>query len=107
MNDKLKKIIIPFVLMLVFNLGIYYLKGGQNFGGGLSVHVGILLVSGMILGPYGALGATVANFLCDMIRGYGPVTAAGSFFSDLQYHILVINYGMDHIVFDRMQQDLD
>ncbi len=80
MNDKLKKIIIPFVLMLVFNLGIYYLKGGQNFGGGLSVHVGILLVSGMILGPYGALGATVANFLCDMIRGYGSVTAAGSFF---------------------------
>ena len=80
MNDKLKKIIIPFVLMLVFNLGIYYLKGGQNFGGGLSVHVGILLVSGMILGPYGALGATVANFLCDIIRGYGPVTAAGSFF---------------------------
>ena len=66
--------------MLVFNLGIYYLKGGQNFGGGLSVHVGILLVSGMILGPYGALGATVANFLCDIIRGYGPVTAAGSFF---------------------------
>lgn len=42
-----------------------------------------------------------------MIRGYGPVTATGSFFSDLQYHILVINYGMDHIVFDRMQQDLD
>jgi len=71
MNDKIKKIVVPFALMLVFNLGIYYLTYGDNFGEGLSPHVGILLISGLILGPYGAIGAVVGNFLCDIIRGYG------------------------------------
>ncbi len=75
MNKKLKKIIIPFILMLIFNLGIYYLNGGQNFGEGLSPHIGILLISSLILGPYGAIGAILGNFLCDIIRGYHPIIA--------------------------------
>lgn len=71
MNEKVKKILIPFVLMLAFNLGSYYLTVGQNFGEGLSPHLGILVISGLILGPYGSIGAVFGNFLCDMIRGYG------------------------------------
>jgi len=51
MNDNFKKTIIPFVLMLIFNLGTYYMTYGNNFGAGLSPHVGILLVSGLIFGP--------------------------------------------------------
>ena len=70
MNDKLKKIMIPFILMIIFNLGIYYFDKGQNFGGGFSPHVGILIISGLILGPYGALGSVAGNLLCDLIRGY-------------------------------------
>ena len=74
MNKKIKQIGIPFILMLIFNLGIFYIKG-QNFGGGLTPHVGVLLVSGLLFGPYGAIGSVVANFLCDLIRGYDPIFA--------------------------------
>ena len=63
--------------MLIFNLGIFYING-QNFGGGLSPHVGVLLVSGLLFGPYGAIGSVVANFLCDLIRGYSPIIAIAS-----------------------------
>ena len=75
MNDKIKKIIIPFLLMVIFNLGSYYLTYGRNFGEGLSPHVGILLISGLLLGPYGAIGSVIGNFLCDLIRGYNPIIA--------------------------------
>jgi sigma-B regulation protein RsbU (phosphoserine phosphatase) len=77
MNKKIKQIGIPFILMLIFNLGIFYING-QNFGGGLSPHVGVLLVSGLLFGPYGAIGSVVANFLCDLIRGYSPIIAIAS-----------------------------
>ena len=70
MNNKIKKIFIPFVIMVIFNLGVYYLTFGKNFGGGYSPHVGILLISGLLLGPYGAIGAVAGNFLCDLVRGY-------------------------------------
>lgn len=73
MNEKFKKIIISFILMIIFNLGTYYLTYGQNFGEGLSPHVGILLISGLIFGPYGAIGSVIGNFLCDLIRGYDPL----------------------------------
>ena len=72
MNDKIKKIIIPFVLMMILDLGIYYLHHGSNFGGGLSPHVGLLVILGLLFGPYGALGAVIGNLICDMIRGYYP-----------------------------------
>ena len=72
MNDNVKKIGIPFILMIIFNLGIYYLNGGQNFGEGLSPHVGLLLISGLLFGPYGALGSAIGTFLCDLVRGYSP-----------------------------------
>ena len=70
MNKKIKQIGIPFLLMLIVNLGIYYLNGGHNFGEGLSPHVGILLISGLIFGPYGAIGSALGTFLCDLVRGY-------------------------------------
>ncbi|WP_458405003.1 PP2C family protein-serine/threonine phosphatase [Methanobrevibacter sp.] len=73
MNDKVKKIIIPFILMIVFNLGSYYFVNGRNFAEGLSPHTGIFLISGLLLGPYGAIGSTIGNFLCNIIRGYNPI----------------------------------
>ena len=88
MKEKLKKIIIPFILMLIFNLGVYYLTYGQNFGEGLSPHVGILLISGLILGPYGAIGSVIGNFLCDLIRGYDPLLAVLS---------AIISFGISYL----------
>ena len=78
MNDKLKKIVVPFILMMIFNLGIYCLTNGENYNEGLIPHVGILLISGLILGPYGALGSVAGNFLCDLIKGYNPILAVSS-----------------------------
>jgi len=90
MNDKFKKALIPFVLMLIFNLGTYYLTYGHNFGAGLSPHVGILLVSGLIFGPYGAIGSVIANFLCDLIRGYDPILAIAS---------AVVSFGVSYLAY--------
>ena len=88
MNDKVKKIAIPFILMLVFNLGSYFLSHGQNFAEGLSPHVGILLISGLLFGPYGAIGSVIGNFLCDIIRGYNPILAVLS---------AVISFGISYL----------
>ncbi|WP_407376687.1 PP2C family protein-serine/threonine phosphatase [Methanobrevibacter sp.] len=73
MNDKLKKIIISFILMMVLNLGSYYWGHGHNFAEGLTPHMGIILVAGMIFGPYGTIGAVAGNLICDLIRGYHPI----------------------------------
>ncbi|MGX8693856.1 MAG: PP2C family protein-serine/threonine phosphatase [Methanobrevibacter sp.] len=68
MNDKLKQIVIPFILMLIINLGIFYLNG-QNISEGFSPHLGLLLTFGLIFGPYGAVSSVAGNILCDIIRG--------------------------------------
>ncbi len=70
MNKKIKKIILPFILMLIFNLGSYYFMMGENFGEGFSPHVGLLAILGLLFGPYGAIGSVLANTICDLIRGY-------------------------------------
>lgn len=49
------------------------MANGENFGGGLSPHVGILLISGLLFGFYGALGSAIGNLICDLIRGYGAI----------------------------------
>ncbi|WP_197031817.1 PP2C family protein-serine/threonine phosphatase [Methanobrevibacter sp. YE315] len=43
---------------------------GKNFGEGFSPHVGLLVISGLLFGPYGAIGSVLGNTLCDLIRGY-------------------------------------
>ena len=70
MNDNAKKILIPFVLMIIFNLGTYYFSIGENFGEGFYPHVGLLIISALLFGPYGAAGSVLGKTLCDMIRGY-------------------------------------
>lgn len=88
MNNKIKKILISFILMLVFNLGSYYLINGQNFAEGVSLHVGLLLISGLILGPYGAIGSVIGNGLCDLIRGYSPSSTLLS---------VIISFGISYL----------
>ena len=97
MNDRVKQIGIPFILMIIFNLGIFYLTGGQNFGEGLSPHVGILLISGLLFGPYGAIGSALGTFLCDLVRGYSLTISVlseivGFAISYLAYKLWYNNY---------------
>ena len=74
MKAKLKKILIPFILMIIFNLSIYS-AFNLNFGEGLHPHVGIIFISGLLFGPFGALGASIGNLICDLVRGYPLITA--------------------------------
>lgn len=70
MNKTLKKIMLPFLLMVIFNLGTFYLTIGKNFAEGYAPHLGILFISGLLFGPYGALGAVLGNTFSDLVRGY-------------------------------------
>ena len=38
-----------------------------------SPHVGLLFVLGLLFGPYGALGAVLANILLDLLYGFTPI----------------------------------
>lgn len=82
MKAKLKKILIPFILMIIFNLSIYS-AFNLNFGEGLHPHVGIIFISGLLFGPFGALGASIGNLICDLVRGYPLITALFFLHSDL------------------------
>ena len=78
MKANTKKIVVPFILMLVFNLSIYSIFN-LNFGEGVHPHVGIIFISGLLFGPYGAAGASIGNLICDLFRGYPPLISLSSF----------------------------
>lgn len=78
MNIKLKKTIIPFILMLIFNLSVYSIFN-LNYGAGMHPHIGIIFISGLLFGPYGALGASLGNLICDLFRGYSLIVSLISF----------------------------
>lgn len=73
MNDKIKKVLIPFILIFIFYIV------GDNIGamlpdfGVFTSHIGILFISGLLFGPYGAIGATGANIIIDLSNGYTPI----------------------------------
>lgn len=68
MTSKLKKILIPFVIMII----VHYALTPDLFMdlGILAPHVGLYFVIGMLLGPYGALGAASANIILDLLDGF-------------------------------------
>lgn len=69
-KNDLKKILVPFILMLVVNLGSYKLMLSDVYGYGYTPHVGLVLISGLLFGPYGALGCVLANAIGDIFRQY-------------------------------------
>lgn len=70
MKNKIRNFVIPLFLMFLTNLGFYYLTKAPNFGMDINPHLGILFTAGLFFGPYGTLGAVLANLICDIIRGY-------------------------------------
>ncbi|WP_407413821.1 PP2C family protein-serine/threonine phosphatase [Methanobrevibacter sp.] len=71
MKSKLKKIAISFISMIALNIllspDIFWDLGIET------PHVGLLFVFGLIFGPYGALGATSANIILDLLNSYTPL----------------------------------
>lgn len=71
MKSKLKKMAISFAVMIivnfVFTTTIFWDLGLQF------PHVGLLFVFGLIFGPYGALGAVLANVVLDVMTGFTPI----------------------------------
>ena len=70
MDDRIKQTVVPFILMIILNLGSYYLAQKQDLGRGFLPHMGILLLSGILFGRYGAFGSSFSNLLCHFVRGY-------------------------------------
>lgn len=89
MNDKLKKIIVPFVVMAIFNSGLYHLGISRPFGEGFSPCLGLPVISGLLFGPYGALGSTLGMILGDVSRGYGPIIWAAD----------IITFGISYLAY--------
>ena len=67
MKSKLKNILISFISMIIMNIvfSLIFLDFGA-----IVPHVGLLYVLGLLLGPYGALGATLGNIVIDLMEGY-------------------------------------
>ena len=72
MKQKLKKILIPFFLMLAFIAITESLDILMDFGI-FTPHVGMLFVFGILFGPYGAIGSVMANIISDVYNGYNPI----------------------------------
>ena len=68
MKTKLKKISIPFILVMIFYLISYKTTILIDFGI-FTPHIGLFYISGLLFGPYGALGAVMANVVSDLIDG--------------------------------------
>ena len=70
MKSKLSKIAIPFILMVIIELGYYSITVPHNlYGDGLNPHMGLIFASGLLLGPYGAIGAALGDITCNIIKG--------------------------------------
>jgi sigma-B regulation protein RsbU (phosphoserine phosphatase) len=77
MNDetksKLKKIFVPFAIMIIFDIAITDTPMWKL--GLYSPYVGLLFVLGLLFGPYGALGAVSGKILINLADGYTPMQA--------------------------------
>ena len=71
MKDKVIKTAVPFILMVIVNLGNFFIiNNHQIFGNGLNPHIGLLFVSGLLFGPYGSIGAVLGSITSDLFKGY-------------------------------------
>ena len=71
MNDKIKKIVLSFAIMIVYYFAVDFTRLWEL--GFYSPHVGLLYVFGLLLGPYGALGAVLANIIINYTQGYTTI----------------------------------
>ena len=71
MNDKLKKILVPFILMIICEM---ILSSKDVLDLGLYCpHIGLFFVCGLLLGPYGALGGVLGHIVLSIMDGCAPL----------------------------------
>jgi sigma-B regulation protein RsbU (phosphoserine phosphatase) len=71
MKDKLKKILVPFILMIIFE---WILSSAELLDLGLYCpHIGLFFVFGLLLGPYGALGGVLGHIVISLMDGGVPI----------------------------------
>lgn len=103
MNKKAKNFLITFILMMIFDLGYYYIVSAPNFGRELTPHLGIIFIGGLFFGPYGSLGAVIGNLICDVARGYTITSSIASavisfIISYMAYKLWYTNDSEKHIL---------
>ena len=71
MNDKIKKILVPFILMIICEI---VLSSNAVLDLGLYCpHIGLFFVFGLLLGPYGALGGVLGHIVTSLMDGCVPI----------------------------------
>ena len=105
MKTKLRNIAVSCIIIIITNIiasnAIFYEFGIEN------PHVGLLYILGLLLGPYGALGATLGNVILDLMTGFSPIeifpSAVVSFgVSYLAYKLWYSGYKTDKITKPRL-----
>ena len=88
MKSKLKKIFVSFILMVIidvtFSSPIFW-DLGLN-----CIHVGLLFALGLLLGPFGAIGAIIGIATVDLIEGFA--------FIDVFYSA-VLGFGISYLAY--------
>ena len=102
MKIKVQNIIIPFILMMLSNIGVSSLIHTLNFGQTINPHMGVIFISGLFFGPVGALSASIANFISDIIRGYGVELSFISFIITLS--VSYLPYKLWYIKFSNKEE---
>ncbi|WP_458456711.1 PP2C family protein-serine/threonine phosphatase [Methanobrevibacter sp.] len=87
MKSKLKIMAISFIMMMV---AYFTLSNSLWIYGMENSHVGALFVLGLLFGPYGALGAVLANTILDIINGYHPLVIITS---------EIISFGVSYLAY--------
>ena len=88
MKNKLKKILISFIVMIMFNI---VFSSPFFWGMGLETpHVGLLYVLGLLFGPYGALGAVIGNAIHDLANGFTPIEIIPS---------AIVSFGVSYLAY--------
>lgn len=71
MKSKLMKIVISFILMILFYLPVFSNLSWEL--GLINPYIGLLFVLGLLLGPYGALGATLGITIINIFEEFTPI----------------------------------
>ncbi len=89
MNSKLKKLVLSFLILFLMDIigtssRVFFQFGIEN------PHVGLLFVLGLFFGPYGALGAVLANIIINILDGFTIVELLPS---------AIISFGVSYLAY--------
>ena len=88
MKSKLIKTAISFILIIAIN-SIFSPEKLFEYGI-YSSHIGVLFILGLLFGPYGALGATLANVSLDIYNEVSPLSI---------FYSAIISFGVSYLAY--------